>query len=82
MDRRHFLMSSTVAGVAALAGCAGVPGGPPWTGAPTLDAEVEEQLLALLRRKPKLPLRRIDVCRELLGLRLRKWKDLVSKQIF
>ncbi|MBI2262119.1 MAG: Tat pathway signal protein [Caulobacterales bacterium] len=44
MDRRHFLMGSTVAGVAALglSGCAGVPGGAPRAGGPALDAEVEE----------------------------------------
>lgn len=44
MDRRHFLMSSTVAGVAALglSGCAGVSGGAPRAGGPALDAEVEE----------------------------------------
>ncbi|HVK41469.1 MAG TPA: Tat pathway signal protein, partial [Phenylobacterium sp.] len=43
MDRRRFLMGSTVAGVGALglAGCASVPGAP-WSGVRTLDAEVEE----------------------------------------
>ncbi|GAA0869349.1 glucoamylase family protein [Brevundimonas basaltis] len=43
MDRRRFLMGSTVAGVGALglAGCASVPGAP-WTGGRALDAEVEE----------------------------------------
>ena len=45
MDRRRFLMGSTVAGVGALglAGCASVPGAP-WTGGATLDAEDEELL--------------------------------------
>lgn len=43
MDRRRFLMGSTVAGVGAfgLAGCASLPGAP-WTGGGALDAEVEE----------------------------------------
>ena len=43
MDRRRFLMGSTVAGVAALglAGCAGGPGSP-WSGVPALDADIEE----------------------------------------
>ncbi|KQW84021.1 glucoamylase family protein [Brevundimonas sp. Root1279] len=42
MDRRHFLMGSTVAGAAALglAGCAG--SGSPWTVPTPLDPEVEE----------------------------------------
>ena len=41
MDRRHFLMSSTVAGVAALglSGCAAVPGG---AGVRPLDPEIDE----------------------------------------
>src|SRR5690606_19348693 len=44
MDRRHFLMSSAVAGIGAmgLAGCGGAAGGAPRGVGPALDPELEE----------------------------------------